>query len=152
MLLNRRNFLNFSGMFMANLMISACTSTKPGINFSSTEVINLKEPAIPPRQLSSQHNYFIGCYNISNNDIQENYINPFIYSTLIDMDISTGDLFSDIASKIEILNPTNYLFSIRDDIYFHPDQNGYAERMTIEDIIIDFQIRKENSEAFFLKS
>ena len=151
MLLNRRNFLNFSGMFMANLMISACTGTKPETNFSSTEVINLTEPAIPPRQLSSQHNYLIGCYNISNNDIQENYINPLIYSTLIDMDISTGDLFSDIASKIEILNPTNYLFSIRDDIYFHPDQNGYAERMTIEDIIIDFQIRKENSEAFFSK-
>ncbi len=151
MLLNRRNFLNFSGMFAASLMISACTNTKPRSNFSSNEVINLAEPLIPPRELSSQHDYLIGCYNISKNYIQENYINPLIYSTLIDMDISTGELFSDIASKIEKLNPTNYLFSIRNDIYFHPNQNGYAEKMTIEDIIIDFQTRKENSEPFFSK-
>ena len=151
MLLNRRNFINLSGIFIASLILSACRDTKMTSRIELDGNLNLKLPLIPPRQLSSNASYTIGLYNISNDEIQKNYIDPLIYSTLIDMDHVTGELFSDIAFKIEELNSTNYLFSIRDDIYFHSNQNGYAEKMKINDIINNFQSRKMNKEPFFSK-
>ena len=149
--LNRRNFIYFSSMFIANLIITACSNTKSSTGIQSNNSLNLISPLIPPKQLSTQSSYLIAFYNTSSEDIQKKYIDPLIYSTLIDIDLETGELFSDIANEVEELNSMHYLFSIRDDIYFHPNQDGYAEKMTIDDMIINFQNRKENNEPFFSK-
>ena len=151
MILNRRNFIYLSSAFIANLVLSACSNARSSSGVQSDNLLNFALPLTPPKQLSTQSSYLIGFYNAPIQDIQKQYIDPLIYSTLIDIDTETGELFSDIADEIEELNSTNYLFSIRDDIYFHPNNDGYAENMTINDIIINFQSRKENNEPFFSK-
>ncbi|MDG1990396.1 MAG: ABC transporter substrate-binding protein [Dehalococcoidia bacterium] len=148
MQLRRRQFLNLTGMSLFGFIMNACSNNR-SLNSLSNEQQLFLNKFDSPDIISRASSYVIGLYSISDQLLMDNYIFPLTYSTLLDFDITDGKLYSDIAKNLEIINSKNFLFTIREDIFFHPDENGFAEPLTAEDIKNDFNKRIKNKEPFF---
>lgn len=148
MQIRRRQFLNLAGLSIFGYIINAC-SHNISLNSSSSDSQFLLNKFDVPDMLSKSGELSISLYDINNESLLNDYILPLAYSTLVDFDVTDGKLYPGIASNLEVINPQNFLFTIRDDIYFHPDKNGFAAPLTIEGIMNDFNVRINNQEPFF---
>jgi peptide/nickel transport system substrate-binding protein len=76
-------------------------------------------------------------------------LGPLISAQLCSVDPRTGDVYSDLAERVELAGDLDVVFTLRNDVRFHPGADGLASALTSEDVRRDFAARGAAREFLF---
>lgn len=71
------------------------------------------------------------------------------YSRLVGVDPRSAAVFGDLAVEIELPEPLLVRFRLREDRLFHPDASGQAFPVTADEIVRDFEARRDEGVFLF---
>lgn len=76
-------------------------------------------------------------------------LGPLISAQLCAVDPRTGDVYGDLAERVELAGDLDVVFTLRPDARFHPNADGLAAALTSEDVRRDFAARGAAREFLF---
>jgi ABC-type transport system substrate-binding protein len=76
-------------------------------------------------------------------------LGPLISAQLCAVDPRTGDVYGDLAERVEIAGDLDVVFTLRGDARFHPNAEGLAAALTSEDVRRDFAARAAARQFLF---
>ncbi|MSP22218.1 MAG: ABC transporter substrate-binding protein [Dehalococcoidia bacterium] len=76
-------------------------------------------------------------------------LGPLISAQLCAVDPRTGDVYGDLAERVELAGELDVVFTLREDARFHPGADGLAAALTSEDVRRDFAARAAVHEFLF---
>jgi peptide/nickel transport system substrate-binding protein len=74
---------------------------------------------------------------------------PLISAQLCSVDPRTGDVYGDLAERLELAGDLDLVFTLRPNTRFHPNAEGLATALTAEDVRRDFAARAAAREFLF---
>ena len=143
----RRQFLKLGLMAALSVGLEGCNAFS-NESFQSNPLSNLYNFDLPDF-VSRNGEYKIAVFNQNEDEILSKYIYPLCRANLISLDAENGKLYSSIADNFQEIDKLNYLFTLRNDAYFHSDKFGYASQITSGSIVNDYMNRLDTGDPFF---
>lgn len=76
-------------------------------------------------------------------------LGPLISAQLCSVDPRTGDVYGDLAERVELAGDLDVVFTLKENARFHPGADGLASALTSEDVRRDFAARAAVREFLF---
>ena len=120
---------------ISTALFFGCSNTEEVKTLQNSVKIPIKNDTQDKSDLSNKS---ISLGSLSDENSSFNFINhigkSLIYSRLVAIDPRKNYLYGDLASDIEIIDPTELRFRLRDNAYFHPNTDFLAQPVKSEDI------------------